>query len=114
MENTISTIHELPPVVLFDVIVAHDMLEHINSPIEILTTLKKSSYKHSIIHCTFPNKYSLKAKIQKGTWHMVRPFGHLHYLSSLLVKKMFEESGWKVLELKACRISENSALDLIV
>jgi hypothetical protein len=112
-ENIVTNINNLPKGVLFDVIVAHDVLEHITNPIEMLATISLHTEQGGIIHCTFPNKDSLKAKIQKASWHMIRPFGHVHYFSKKSTKKMFELSGWHVLKIKNCRISERGGFDVI-
>lgn len=110
--NIYKHISELPNSLSFDMIIAHDVLEHLSTPSRMLQDLRGHANKNCIIHCTFPNKDSLKANIQKEKWHMIRPFGHLHYFSRKSTKKMFADAGWQVLELRASRISENTALDL--
>lgn len=112
-KNIVSKIEQLPNNVKFDMMAVHDVLEHLNNPISILSELGKFASNDCVIHCTFPNKDSLKAKIQKVKWHMIRPFGHLHYFSAQSIKNMFKKSGWKVVKLKSCRISENNIIDLI-
>ena len=94
-------------------IIAHDVIEHLSSPREMLTKLYDTANTECVINCTFPNKDSLKALIQKGSWHMVRPFGHLHYFSSKSIKKIFKDSGWNVVEMRKCRMSDSSIVDLI-
>lgn len=111
-QTIVKHINDLPDNVKFDMIIAHDVLEHLHTPKDTLEQLGRHAQKDCIIHCTFPNKDSYKAKIQKGKWHMVRPFGHLHYFSAMSTEKMFKNAGWTILKLKANRISENNIVDL--
>ena len=113
-KNTIvSDVKYIPQEIKFDLIIAHDVLEHVSDPTKMLKTLWQAAGPDCVLHVTFPNKDALKAKIQKGSWHMVRPFGHLHYFSKRSVEEMFKNSGWSTTELKPTRISEMGALDLI-
>nr|MBP6948922.1 class I SAM-dependent methyltransferase [Candidatus Paceibacterota bacterium] len=112
-KNIVPSIEKLPKDINFDLIIAHDVLEHLTDPIMMLSDLKKTSNEGCIISCTFPNKDSFKAKIQKEKWHMVRPLGHLHYFSKKSIRIMFEKSEWTILEIRKCRISENTSIDLI-
>jgi predicted SAM-dependent methyltransferase len=114
-ENCIiySDIQDVPKEISFDIMVANDVLEHLTEPKEMLSLMHQKANDGCIVRCTFPNKDSLKAKMQKGTWHMVRPFGHLHYFSKRSIENLFEQAGWTIVELEATRIAQNSALDLI-
>lgn len=112
-ETIVSSIDDLGDEVTFDIMVAHDVLEHLHNPTEMLTKMRTHANKGCIIHCAFPNKDCLKAKLQKGKWHMVRPFGHLHYFSRKSVEKMMSDAGFTIIKLTQCRIAENSAIDLI-
>ncbi len=112
-EHLVKSIKELPKEVSFDMIVAHDVLEHLSSPSSTLGELNALARDGCVIHATFPNKDALKAKLQKSRWHMVRPFGHLHYFSRRSVHMLFKKSGFDIVSLKKCRISKNTALDLL-
>ncbi|MFA5997323.1 MAG: class I SAM-dependent methyltransferase [Candidatus Paceibacterota bacterium] len=112
-QNIISDVKETPTDIKFDLIVASDVLEHLSNPTNMLSTLRGFAGNDGIIYCTFPNKDSLKAQIQKGGWHMVRPFGHLHYFSAQSIKNTFKKSGWKIVKMRKRRIADSSILDLI-
>lgn len=112
-ENIVGNIEDLPKNIRFDVIIAHDVLEHLHSPTNMLKQLANVASKECSINCTFPNKDSLKARIQKGRWHMIRPFGHLHYFSKDSIRKMFHDSGWVIAELRNVRIAEETALEIV-
>lgn len=112
-KNIVSSIDKVPADTKFDLIVASDVLEHLSNPTSMLDELGALANDGCLIYCTFPNKDSLKAQIQKSKWHMVRPFGHLHYFSARSLEKMFNKSGWHIAQMKNCRIADNSAFDLI-
>ena len=104
-------ISNIPNDITFDLIIAHDVLEHLEDPVSMLKSLHALGAKDSIINCTFPNKDSWKAKI--GRWDMIRPFGHLHYFSRRSAQKIFSKANWDIVEIRATRIAENSVSDLI-
>ena len=112
-QNIVPSIDNIPGGIKFDIIVANDVLEHLNNPTEMLNKLSSIVNKDCLIHCTFPNKDCLKAKIQKGKWSMIRPFGHLHYFSARSIKFMFKETGWKIIKIQNCRAGNCNAIDII-
>ena len=111
--NTVKSIDLLPKGIFFDLLVAQDVLEHLNNPINVLTKLRSKTNKGGVISIGVPNKDSLKAKLMKDKWSMIRPLGHLHYFSKKSIIKMLYNSGWEVLEIKSVRMGKVSAKDLI-
>jgi len=112
-QNIVSEIDQLPSNVKFDIIIAHDVLEHLTNPTNMIKRLKKSANKGCIFYCTFPNKDSFKAKILKSKWSMIRPFGHLHYFSALSVKHLFQKNELEIIELKSSRAGHVKVMDAI-
>lgn len=94
----VSDISKLPKDIKFDVIVMHDVLEHLENPINMMTLCKNIANKDARIYCCFPNKDSFVAKIKKEKWDMVRPLGHLHYFSKKSASILFNASKWKIVE----------------
>ncbi|MBN1688511.1 MAG: class I SAM-dependent methyltransferase [Candidatus Omnitrophica bacterium] len=98
-EPTIVTdITKLPSGLKFDVIVLHDILEHLEDPLGMMQRCKNLSNQGARIYCSFPNKDSWVAKVRKEKWDMVRPFGHLHYFSKKSSAILFDTSKWKITE----------------
>jgi SAM-dependent methyltransferase len=91
VENSsiVSSIDELPSDLQFDVIVLQDVLEHILDPVKMMGQLKRIARQGSVLFCSFPCKDSRPARVYKGKWPMVRPFGHLHYFSFESATRMF-------------------------
>ncbi len=105
--NIFKNISDIPNEMTFDVIVAFDVLEHVVDPVAMLSKLKQVSNPDARLYCSFPNCSSLHARVKKGQWRMVRPFGHLHYFSKESVRLALERSGWVLESLNA-----NGTVDL--
>lgn len=111
--NIVSDISQIPKGIKFDIIVIHDVLEHLKDPINMLILLREFAKKECIISCCSPNRNSLWAKIFRGKWRMVMPYGHLHFFSSKSITKAFEKTGWKITIKFACRPAMLSVRDSI-
>jgi 2-polyprenyl-3-methyl-5-hydroxy-6-metoxy-1,4-benzoquinol methylase len=91
-ENIYRSIDDLPRSTKFDIIVVNDVLEHLESPNVFLEIFASVSHSQTRLHCSFPNKSSLRALLQKGSWRMVRPIGHLHYFSDDSVRLLLSDA----------------------
>ncbi len=96
LHGVVNSLEEIAPGSEFDVIVANDVLEHLENPIVMLSTLRAHSRPSTRLYCRFPNSRSLRARIRKDRWNMVRPLGHLHYFSKQSATRMFARSGWLI------------------
>lgn len=92
----------------YDIIVAADVLEHLEDPLGMLRNLKKKSGKNARLYCSFPNKDSIAARKKRGRWSMVRPLGHLHYFSEQSVNILFTSAGWEIQELRKVNAFHNT------
>jgi hypothetical protein len=111
-ENIVQDIKDVSPIG-FDLIVATDVMEHLNNPLEMLNKLNELANDNCTLYFTVPNKDSLKAQIQKGKWSMTRPFGHLHFFSKKSIKKSLELSGWNVVKIKSMRAGNTKIFELL-
>jgi 2-polyprenyl-3-methyl-5-hydroxy-6-metoxy-1,4-benzoquinol methylase len=111
-ENIFRDITELPVDIKYDVIVANDVLEHLEQPKDFLDMFASVSHSKSRLYCSFPNKSSIRAFFQRGKWRMVRPIGHLHYFSKESLKLLFESTDWKILKLQKTDLFDFSAIDI--
>lgn len=111
--NILSDINLLPENVKFDIIVLGDVLEHVSSPNDMIKKVSQVTNKGAIIYMNFPNKDSVKAKMMKGKWGMVLPFGHLNFFSSKSIIKLCERNGLKVLLKKPARAGSEDIISLI-
>jgi hypothetical protein len=101
----VNSVDELPHAVPFDIFVLQDVLEHVFDPVGLLVKLKRMARENSIFFCSFPCKDSRPARIYKGKWSMVRPYGHLHYFSFPSAAKMFSLAGLTVNDIRSERIT---------
>ena len=98
-DNIYYSIMDLPKNVKYDIIVATDVIEHIESPISMLQKLRELANPNGRIYCSFPNNNSLRAFYSKAQWRMVMPLGHLHYFSKKSLTKAFKATQWKITNL---------------
>jgi hypothetical protein len=96
LQSVVNDLAELPRDSTFDVIVANDVLEHLESPVGMLSKLRIHAHPSTRLYCRFPNSQSLRARLQKEHWSMVRPLGHLHYFSRQSALRMFARGGWTI------------------
>jgi len=83
----------------FDVVVMADVLEHVQDPLALLKQVS-GLVDRGVLYVCLPNSESLRARMSKGNWRMVRPFGHLHFFSRRSLSVMLEASGFQVRELR--------------
>ena len=107
--DIIRDISQLPKDIKFDVIVMHDILEHLEDPLDMMVLCRSISNNGARIYCSFPNKDSLVAKIRKEKWDMIRPFSHLHYFSKKSTSILFNAAKWKMI---TCQTFPKSSLYL--
>ncbi len=83
-----------------EVLVFHDVLEHIVDPISFLKEFSKFQKKGDKLFLTYPNSSSFKAKILKTNWSMVSPLAHLNFFSVNSTKILLQECGYNPLIIK--------------
>ena len=94
MTNVVRDITELDQVG-FDVVVMADVFEHIGDPLSFVKSVGHLM-KTGTVYACFPNNQSLRARLSKNKWRMVRPLGHLHFFSKKSWAIMFESSGLSI------------------
>lgn len=93
------------------VIVVFDVLEHVFSPEEMLTELRKRSADAGRIFVTVPNASSSAAFFRGPRWRMIRPFGHLNYFSRRSLEHLFKRAGWEIESVNPIRIGRATMID---
>jgi SAM-dependent methyltransferase len=114
LPNVFVSLADLPHDSRFDVIVANDVLEHLESPVAMLSVLRLHAQLSSRLYCRLPNNQSLRARWRKERWNMIRPLGHLHYFSRLSVQKMFDKSGWSVAKAVPSEVSTRRVVPMML
>lgn len=82
----------------FDVITLFHVLEHIDTPLDLLKILKKKLRKGGIIYIDVPNGESLEIKLfgEKSPYVDTSKKAHLYYYSLKTLSKILEREGFKV------------------
>jgi len=109
--NVVTDITELDQAV-FNVVVMADVLEHVKDPLFLIRRIGNLMNAGTMYAC-FPNSQSLRARLSKNKWRMVRPFGHLHFFSKKSLSIMFESNGFHVKRLMKTDLIECKWHDLV-
>lgn len=78
----------------YDIIVLWDVIEHVESPSEILQSLKKIAHPKTLIFMLTMSIDSITYKLYKKDWNYINPSQHLHYFSHNTMKNMMEKNGF--------------------
>ena len=81
----------------FDLVTMFDVIEHDSDPKGLLKEANKSLVKDGLLVITTPNIDSLCSKVFKERFHLLDKL-HLFYFSPDTIKKMLEQTGFKVLK----------------
>jgi SAM-dependent methyltransferase len=93
-------IEELPAGELFDIIVLRHVLEHLEHPIAVMTSLGNKLSNSGKIVAEFPSEHSSWKKVFKGDWPgYFFPF-HTMVLSDAGAEKIFQKANLKILDVK--------------
>ncbi len=82
----------------FDVITMFHVLEHVDTPVELLEFLKKKLRKNGIIYIDVPNGESLEIKLfgEKSPYLSTSDKSHLYYYSLKTLPKMLKALGFMI------------------
>ena len=77
-----------------NILVFHDVLEHVVDPISVLKKFSKQQKSGDKLFLAYPNSSSFKAKILKTKWEMVAPLAHLNFFSIDSTKILLKKCGY--------------------
>ncbi|HXX43026.1 MAG TPA: class I SAM-dependent methyltransferase [Chthoniobacterales bacterium] len=84
-----------------ELLVAFDVLEHVADPVGMLRRLRRLSARGATFYCAMPNCRSLRARVQRERWRMIRPMGHVNYWSQWSIVHALNEAGFELSWIKA-------------
>ncbi len=85
----------------FDVVILNHVLEHMESPTNVLNKIHKLLNSRGIIVINVPNAGSLSARIYGKSWEYLLPEEHIWQFTPNALFKLLNDSGFKVLEWSA-------------
>jgi hypothetical protein len=77
-----------------NILVFHDVLEHVVDPVSILKKFSKQQKSGDKLFLAYPNSSSFKAQIQKTKWNMITPLGHLNFFSIKSTRVLLTKCGY--------------------
>ena len=78
-----------------DIMVLHDVLEHVSNPVAFLKRFSKFQKNSDLLFLAFPNVSSFRFKIFKTKWRMIEPLAHINFFSKKSTKKLLEKCGYE-------------------
>ena len=81
----------------FDVVVMHDLIEHVKDPVDVINRSKSLLAENGLLLFTTPDAGSLWARIWNKHWHAFVPPQHLFYFSAKNLGSILEKNGFKVI-----------------
>ena len=96
---------KLPENIKFDIITSFEVIEHINNPHEEIKEYKRLLRQGGIFYVTTPNFNSLSRFLLKEKWNIIAYPEHLSYYTGKTIKKLFNENGFKCLNVRTENIS---------
>tara|TARA_B100001540_G_C15586301_1_gene541873 strand:- start:204 stop:812 length:609 start_codon:yes stop_codon:yes gene_type:complete len=92
----------------FDVVMAHQVIEHVENPVEFMNNIKSILKPGGIVHLELPNQFSLSARLRKispiisNDYGFIQPPMHLRAYSKKTIKFLFDSLGLKSKMLFVC------------
>lgn len=90
----------------YDVISAIDVIEHVSSPVTFLRLARRAMSGRGIIVLRFPNSRSLRCRVERSAWSMIRPLGHIHYFTPSSFIYACHRSGLQVVSMRSHDLGE--------
>ena len=79
----------------YDIITLWDVIEHVESPAQLLKKLRTISHGQTKIFALTMSLNSITYKLFKKNWYYINPTQHLYYFSHATIKKMYESNGFE-------------------
>lgn len=107
--RVVSRIQDLPRGYRADVVILHDVLEHVNDPRAVLQDYSALLRPRGRVVLAFPRSDSLDARLLGVGWPMVRPLGHLHYFSHDSAVRLVASAGLTTQLIEVSRVQSRAA-----
>jgi 2-polyprenyl-3-methyl-5-hydroxy-6-metoxy-1,4-benzoquinol methylase len=75
----------------FDVVIAHEVLEHVSEPAMLLDTLAALLREGGLLYLTTPNIDGLSRRTLGGDWRIIEYPEHLNYFSVGTIRRLFAD-----------------------
>lgn len=83
----------------FDVIILNHVLEHLENPLLILSSVEKKLKEDGILFIGVPNIYGVLPKVMKNKWNLLQPHQHIYQFTPKSLKLLLKKFGFKPVNL---------------
>ena len=90
-----NDLNNIPENLRFDGIISLDVIEHLETPAEVLTKLMRHLQQHGWLHLATPNAGSLNTMITGPAWREVQNEGHLTFFTPSSLEWLLAKCGYK-------------------
>lgn len=94
----------------FDIIVMWDVIEHVESPSNLLKSIRKISHENTKIFALTMSLDSITYKLYGENWNYINPTQHLHYFSHSTINNLYEKCG---IEMKGVEMDNSKSKNII-
>jgi 2-polyprenyl-3-methyl-5-hydroxy-6-metoxy-1,4-benzoquinol methylase len=101
INRDLNTPHWTDSLGQFDLILAFDILEHVESPWNLVGEINKLLSDEGVLILTTPNTQSWERMLRPKTWSGVSNDDHKYLFSDYSLKFMIEKTGLKIRNLQA-------------
>lgn len=84
----------------FDIVTGFEMIEHFDDPMRFLKKVKFILKDNGFLFLTTPDQGSIWSKLLGRRWFSYNPPEHIYYFNFKTLRKMLEEAGFKVIQIK--------------
>lgn len=89
----------------FDVVTCFEVIEHINNPIQELTSFYEILRDGGMVYITTPNFNSISRSISGSKWNVIEYPEHLCYYTKKTLEKLFFDTDFRLLKLATTGVS---------
>jgi glycosyltransferase involved in cell wall biosynthesis/SAM-dependent methyltransferase len=101
IESIAESLHRVPPLADADVVIAAEVIEHLESPLEFASALYDSLNQDGVALLTTPNAESKVLTERGGTWVHLGLGYHLVLYSASAIERLLRNAGFMTIEVGA-------------
>lgn len=99
---------------VFDIISCFDVIEHHRHPLSLLTEIRRILKPNGLLVISTHDFGNVFARIYGNKWRMIYPIGHLFYFTRNTMKRLLEQSGFRIISIGCANTIDTNVLRMIL